>query len=474
MFLRTTDVESLIAEDHNARAIWIFLGRLDLGKFSEEQRALEGNAGRSAISPRLLLSIWIYSYSRGVSSARQISREMEHEPGLQWLSGMEVVNHHTLSDFRVAHSTALQHLMEQVLGVLLSEGLVGLERVTQDGTKIRAQASKRSFLDRKHLQQCLDLARRHMAEVDADTTDPLSQRQEAARCRVQGEREAKLQSALKSLSIIEQTTRSSETKLAHVSVSDPEARFMRQGDGSIAPSYNIQLTTDVSQGLVVGVAVSHASNDAKELSPAMDRFRQQYGSYPSQVVADGDFTNPESVIAMHERGIEFFGSFGQRRLRRPQHKGGGAYRSELFTHDVSTDQMICPENKRLRFQYIDHQPGRTIRVYVARKEECHVCPSRQACCGQSELKQTGRKITVSDDQVPVRKFDERMNTARAKEIYRQRARVAEFPHAWIKSKCGLRQFRCRTGSKVACEVMFATLTYNLQRYMKLSRLINRY
>jgi transposase-like protein DUF772 len=64
------------------------------------------------------LSIWIYSYARGVSSARQISREMEHEPGLQWLAGMEVVNHHTLSDFRVAHGSALQHLMEQVLGVV--------------------------------------------------------------------------------------------------------------------------------------------------------------------------------------------------------------------------------------------------------------------------------------------------------------------------------------------------------------------
>ena len=172
MFLRTTDVESLITQDHPARAIWIFLGRLDLGKFSEEQRALEGNAGRSAISPRLLLSIWFYSYSRGVSSARQISREMEHEPGLQWMAGMEVVNHHTLSDFRVTHGAALQDLIEQVLGVLFSEGLVGLERVTQDGTKIRAQASKRSFLDRKHLQQYLDLARRHIAEVDAVLTSP--------------------------------------------------------------------------------------------------------------------------------------------------------------------------------------------------------------------------------------------------------------------------------------------------------------
>jgi len=73
--------------------------------------------------------------------------------------------------------------------------------------------------------------------------------------------------------------------------------------------------------------------------------------------------------------------------------------------------------------------------------------------------------------MPVRMFDQRMSTSEAKQIYRQRARMAEFPHAWIKSKCGLRQFRCRTKLKVACEALLVGLTYNLQRYIKLSRSI---
>jgi len=65
---------------------------------------------------------------------------------------------------------------------------------------------------------------------------------------------------------------------------------------------------------------------------------------------------------MHARNIEFFGSFGERRLQRPKAKGGGVYRAELFTHEAKTDQMICPEKKRLPFRYFDHQPGRTIRI----------------------------------------------------------------------------------------------------------------
>src|SRR5207245_1063540 len=255
--------------------------------------------------------------------------------------------------------------MEQVLGILFAERLVVLERVTQDGTKIRAQASKRSFLDRKHLQQCLDLAKRHVAKVDADNGDQLVQRQEAARDRLQ----TKLRSALQALSIIEQAKKQNETKPAQVSISDPDARFMRQGDGAIAPSYNVQFTTDTAQGLVVGGSCQSSFERCQGIASCDGSFSRTYGSYPAQVV------------------------------------------------DAQADQMICPENKRLRFQYFDHQPGRTIRVYIGRKEECHVCPSRQACCGQSELKQTGRKITVSEDQVPIRTFDERMRTANAKRIY---------------------------------------------------------
>jgi hypothetical protein len=76
---------------------------------------------------------------------------------------------------------------------------------------------KRSFLNRKHLQQCLDLAKRRVAKVDADNGDQLVQRQEAARNRLQREREAELWSALHTLNIIEQAKEQNETP-AHVSI----------------------------------------------------------------------------------------------------------------------------------------------------------------------------------------------------------------------------------------------------------------
>ena len=111
------DVERLIEPDHAARAIWELVGRLKLEGFYAPIEAVEGSAGRTPWDPRLLVSLWIYAYSRGISSAREIARRCTYEPAFQWLCGLGEVNHHTLSDFRVNHDGSLRELFVQVLGV---------------------------------------------------------------------------------------------------------------------------------------------------------------------------------------------------------------------------------------------------------------------------------------------------------------------------------------------------------------------
>jgi len=62
-----------------------------------------------------------------------------------------------------------------------------------------------------------------------------------------------------------------------------------------------------------------------------------------------------------------------------------------------------------------------------------------------------------------------MKTTEAQKIYGQRSRVAEFAHAWIKERCGLRQFRCRGRLKATMEATWACLSYNLIRWFSLLR-----
>jgi len=86
------DVERLIELAHPARAIWELSGRVKLEGFYEPIEAVEGNAGRTPWDPRLLVSLWIYAYSRGISSAREIARRCTYEPAFQWLCGLEEIN----------------------------------------------------------------------------------------------------------------------------------------------------------------------------------------------------------------------------------------------------------------------------------------------------------------------------------------------------------------------------------------------
>src|SRR6516225_4996982 len=93
------DVEGLIGPDHAARAIWELSGTLDLSGFLRDNKSVEGRAGADRIDPRLLISVWVYGLTLGIGSARELERRLSQEPGLRWLCGDEVVNHHTLSDF---------------------------------------------------------------------------------------------------------------------------------------------------------------------------------------------------------------------------------------------------------------------------------------------------------------------------------------------------------------------------------------
>ena len=135
------DVERLVADDHAVRAIWELTGKLDLSGFAAGLRTRLGPAGRPAWDPRLPAAIWIWAYSEGIASARELERQSHYRPELQWLCGLEIVNPHSLSEFRVKNAAALETIFTQVLALLSQEGLIDLAQVAVDGTRVRACAS---------------------------------------------------------------------------------------------------------------------------------------------------------------------------------------------------------------------------------------------------------------------------------------------------------------------------------------------
>jgi len=465
--LRPVVVEELIAEDHPARAIWEFVGQLDLSPYVEQVRSLEGAAGRPAFEPRLLISLWVYSYSRGVSLAREIERLCGHDPAYQWLTGMESISAHTLSDFRVRHREALEELFVQVLGLLSAEGLITLERVMQDGTRVRASAAPSGFRTRARIKGCLKQARQLVAELRALADEELTLRMRRARKRAAHERQERLTAALKQFDEL----KAAKSRVERVSTTDPEARIMKQADGGSAPSYNVQLTTDAAHGLVVGVDVVQSGSDYRQLTPAVDRLEQQVGSAPAQVVVDGGYISSRNIVAMADRGIELIGpgptdrAADANRTNAYRHHGvQPEYQVEKFRYEAATDTFVCPQGKQLRYDAKYEISGAMRYRYKASQAECDACPAKQFCCPRSRR---GRSIERVEPLPAIAAFRARMQSDEARAIYRTRSQVAEFPNLWLKEKLRLRQFRVRRLAKVRMEALWAVLTYNIQQWIRL-------
>ena len=387
MLLRAVDVEQLIEPGHSARAIWEFVGRLNLDSFYQSVHSLEGSAGRSAFDPRLLISIWIYAYSRGIGSAREISRLCEIDPAFQWLTGMDSINHHSLSDFRVDHRTALDELFTQVLGLLSHEGLITLERVMQDGTKVRALAQANTFCREDRIHGHLDAARQHVKAMGDPEQEPPSDRSGQAKLRAARERVEKLDRALKEIEKLR--TAKMEDKRGYeprVSITDPDARIMKTSDGGFAPSYNMQIVTDSHMGVIADVRVTQDVNDKFQLLPGMEGLESRFQQRPKEVVADGDFTTNLSVIQMAEREIDFFGSWNPgpavRTYTEPDWRGiHPEFQRDAFRYDTVQDVYVCPAGKLLVFGKANKLPhGGEDRFYKATQADCGPCENRERCC----------------------------------------------------------------------------------------------
>lgn len=465
MSWRAVDVERLIGEDHPARAIWALVGRLDLSRFYEGIESSADEGGRPAIDPQLLISLWVYAYSEGIGSAREVARRCEYDPAFQWLTGLDEVNYHTLASFRVEKQKELDELFTQVLGVLSAEGLITLEQVMQDGTKIRALASGRSFHREPTIREHLERARQRVAEMGDPESEEKNQRVERARARARREQQERLGKALEELEKLRADKPGKAKSETRTSVSDPEARVMKQSDGGFAPSYNVQISADAAHGLIVGLQVTQMANDCEQLVPAVERVEERLGRKPQQVVADGGYTTREVIEEMTEREIDFLGSMGREEM-----PSGATAPSRLppsaFLYQPETNRYICPEGKLLRSDGRHTKERGLIQYrYEAKAEDCQSCARKPACC--PENRKRGRGLMRLEESPAVIAFRQKMAGAEAQAQYRHRGRVIEFCHAWIKSKLGLRQFHVRGLVKVQMEMLWACLTYNLQQWIRL-------
>jgi transposase len=413
MTMECSWLDDLVSSGHPVRAIAQVVARLDLSSFYVSIKAIEGNVGRNATDPALLVSLWLYAATRGIGSARELARRCQESDPFRWLCGGVGVNHRLLSDFRVDHADALDDLFTQVLASLVDQGLVKVKRVSQDGLRVRAGAGSGSFRREQRLTELLEKACKHVEELRRQLDDPahaaaLGARRQAARERAAREKVARLEKALEQLPELKakqeraaarkggkegQKIRDKEPR---VSSTDPEARVMKMPNGGFNPAYNVQVAADTDSRAVVAVDVSNEGSDSANLSgPLRQQVEQRSGGKVDQHLLDGGYLKTEDLEKAREAGVELF---------------------------VPPHTAINPKN---RGRELEPRPG---------------------------------------DSLAVLEWKKRMSSEEGKEIYKERAATSETVNADLRCFRGLVQLTVRGLKKARCVALWCALAYNLMHF----------
>jgi transposase len=393
-------LEDLLSTDHQARVVWTFVAGLDLSDLYVRIRSVEGGPGRPAIDPRILTALWLYATLEGVGSARALNFLCTEHHAFRWLVGGVSVNYHTLADFRVEHIDYLDHLLTHSVAVLREQDLVDLNRVAQDGMRVRASAGAASFRRRPTLEDCLQEATEQVQRLRQELeTDPGEgqRRQAKARERAAREREARVRAALERLPELEAKKEPKDKDKARISTTDPEATVMKMGDGGFRPAYNIQYSTDTGSQVIVGVTVTTLGSDQGELAPMVEQLHERHGQYPDEALVDGGFVKHEDIDTVSAAGTD------------------------------------C-------------------KVY--------------APVPKPKKAETDRYAPHAKDSEAVAEWRQRMGTAAAQEIYKERAATAECVNAQARNR-GLLRLLVRGLQKVKAIALWYAIAHNLMRGVSL-------
>jgi transposase len=315
MEMRWESLDDLLESDHPARIVWAAVCTLDLESWLSEIKAIERHVGRDATDPRLLVALWVFATLKGIGSARELGRLCAECLPYQWLCGGVSVNYHMLSDFRSQGGEKWDELLTQIVATLLEADLVKMDRIAQDGMKVRASAGNGSFRRRGRLEEFLQAAReqvetlKKLAEEDGAE---LTRRQRAARERAARERQQRIEEAMRECEELqkqrEATAKQSRRKVneARASTTDPQARIMKFPDGGCRPGYNVQFATDTDSGVIVGVEVTNAGNDGAQLPPMLDQLKERYDRVPDEALIDGGFATTDTIDQAAERGCTVY------------------------------------------------------------------------------------------------------------------------------------------------------------------------
>jgi transposase len=388
ILMRPCSLDELLADDHDARLVWGLVETWDLAEFRATIRARGETPGRPSTDPMLLIALWLYAATQGVAGGRELARLCEQSDPYRWLCGTVPVNYHMLNDFRVAHEAALKGLLTQMLAVLIRGELVTVSRIAQDGTRVRAGAGAKSFKKRETIERALQQAEAHLEiiEKQAKKAEDATERRRDAEERAAKRKVDRMKQALDELTKVEAAKAQQKKK---PSKENPARASLTD------PEARFMRMPD------------GGTRPAYNVQLAVDT--------ESRAIVGVDVTNAGSDAGLAEpmRG-----------------------QVEEQTDQVVKDHLL--DGGYVKLDDLDRaaagDPAVTLYMPVPKPRKKDADPHQP--------KKT--------DSEAVAEWRQRMGTAEAKEIDKERASTIETVNAELKTNCGLKPFRVRGLAKVRC------------------------
>ena len=340
----------------------------------------------------------------------------------RYFVGSQRPNFRTLNRFRHDHLDLLADYFAALVRHCEELGLIDSSVVALDGTKLRANASGRKHA--KHsLQQ--EINRRLAHDVKADELESEEEVSEP---------------------VAEESAKPSNEG---VSVTDPEARLMKTGEGTVRLCYNAQVVVDNRQ-LIVAADVSNEVNNRLSLPPLLEQAERQLGSALEAIVADGGYYSGRNVKYAQERGLDVYIPSGKNER--------GVFGQEQFEYDRTNDRYRCPNGQWLKRGYQRRRNGVIKTTYRSTVRQCRDCPLKAAC-----TRRRCRCLDVAETFVCEQELAAKLASPPGQAIYARRRELVEPVFGNLKFNLGFSRFSLRGLAKVRGEFLLICIAHNLKK-----------
>lgn len=448
LMLFGTSVQDALPPDSDVRSFNDVMECLD---YSAVEHPRSG-AGAPPYPPRQMIKVLVYAYSRGIYSSRAIEENLRYDIRFIWLSGGLKPDHNTLARFRKDNYEHLTQLFKDSVRVCCRAGLVLLNTVAIDGTKIGAASSRRRIYNEERLERELAAVEKILAQ--ADETDRAEDESDTSSDDDGPSDEIKDAKARKArLAEIAKQLQESDRK--SVVSSEPEARVVKTTDRT-RPGYNLQASVDSHKQVIVAMKLIQHEVDSGELPAMLEETVANTGSSPDVTLADCGYSDESTLkwIAQTEHDV----LMPVRTQYREKRRRNDLFASRCFLAAQGEDALICPAQRKLTFRVEHFCGGGTYRQY--RADDCRDCSFYSQCVGSGGK---SRRVNISVVAAQREQMTQRLASPEGRQLFGQRSATVEPVFGQIKRNMGFNRFTCWGLAGAKAEAALVSMAHNLKK-----------